>query len=271
MPTRQPSQRSHKVGRLQHRSGLSPRPTFHNLFASLSITVFDSAEMECSLFGHSGFSLLDEGKSDTLSLGQGDEGLLALPDHENVTETGSEGVASGILDVGNLVGTGMVLDVLEDTNTTDIVSALHEDGGTVLELDDAVDLTSLKVQSDGIVLLDVRVGEANGSSVVGNNVRNLVLSKTLPLNLAELERGLVGVDSMRLEAALDVVEDSKVLSSLVNGNNVHESEREAGVSPCSVVNLDVGVLVSADLQHFLAGECVVKSLAEQNRHGDALT
>lgn len=146
MPTRQPSQRSHKVGRLQHRSGLSPRPTFHNLFASLSITVFDSAEMECSLFGHSGFSLLDEGKSDTLSLGQGDEGLLALPDHENVTETGSEGVASGILDVGNLVGTGMVLDVLEDTNTTDIVSALYEDGGTVLELDDAVDLTSLKVQ-----------------------------------------------------------------------------------------------------------------------------
>jgi len=221
--------------------------------------------------GKSGISFLNEGESDTLSLGQGDKGLLALSDNENVTKTGGERVAPGVLDVGDLIGTRMVLDVLEDTNTTDVVSSLDKHGGSVFELDNAVDLTSLKVQSDGVVLLDVRVGEADGSSVVGNNVRNLVLSKTLPLNLAELEGGLVGVDSVGLEAALDVVEDSEVLSSLINGNNVHESEREAGVSPCSVVNLDIGVLVSADLQHLLAGECVVKSLAEQNRDGEALT
>ncbi len=55
-------------------------------------------------------------------------------------------MATGVLDVGDLVGTGVVLDVLEDTNTTDVVTTDDEDGGTVVELDNTVDLTSLKVE-----------------------------------------------------------------------------------------------------------------------------
>ena len=55
-------------------------------------------------------------------------------------------MATGVLDVGDLVGTGVVLDVLEDTNTTDVVTTDDEDGGAVVELDNTVDLTSLKVK-----------------------------------------------------------------------------------------------------------------------------
>ncbi len=55
-------------------------------------------------------------------------------------------MATGVLDVGDLVGTGVVLDVLEDTNTTDVVTTDDEDGGAVVELDNTVDLTSLKVE-----------------------------------------------------------------------------------------------------------------------------
>jgi hypothetical protein len=55
-------------------------------------------------------------------------------------------VATGVLDVGDLVGTGVVFDVLEDTNTTDVVTTDDEDGGAVVELDNTVDLTSLKVE-----------------------------------------------------------------------------------------------------------------------------
>lgn len=40
----------------------------------------------------------------------------------------------------------MVFDVLEDTNTTDVVSASCEDGGAVIEFDNSVDFTSLKVK-----------------------------------------------------------------------------------------------------------------------------
>ena len=55
-------------------------------------------------------------------------------------------MATGVLDVGDLVGTGVVLDVLEDTNTTDVVTTDDEDGGAVVELDNTVELTSLKVE-----------------------------------------------------------------------------------------------------------------------------
>ena len=51
-----------------------------------------------------------------------------------------------VIDVSDFVGTGVVFDVLEDTNTTDVVSAGSEDGGTVIEFDDSVNLTSLKVK-----------------------------------------------------------------------------------------------------------------------------
>ena len=40
---------------------------------------------------------------------------------------------SGVLDVDDLVGTGVVLNVHENTNTTNIVSSLDEDLGSILE------------------------------------------------------------------------------------------------------------------------------------------
>lgn len=48
--------------------------------------------------------------------------------------------------MSDLVGTGVVLNVLEDTNTADVVSASNKDGGAVVEFDDSVDFTSLKVK-----------------------------------------------------------------------------------------------------------------------------
>ena len=60
-----------------------------------------------------GVALLNEGLSLTVTLGKLDEGLLAGADHENVGKTGSEGVTSGVLDVDDLVGTGVVLNVHE--------------------------------------------------------------------------------------------------------------------------------------------------------------
>ena len=48
--------------------------------------------------------------------------------------------------MSDLVGTGVVLNVLEDTNTADVVSTSNEDGGAVVEFDDSVDFTSLKVK-----------------------------------------------------------------------------------------------------------------------------
>ncbi len=93
-----------------------------------------------------GVTLFNESKSDSLASWEGDDWLLAIANNEDVRKTGGEGVAMGVFDVGNFVGTGVVFDVLEDTDTTDVVSAGSEDEGAVIEFDDTVNLTSLKVK-----------------------------------------------------------------------------------------------------------------------------
>lgn len=58
------------------------------------------------------------------------------------------------------------------------------------------------------------MGEADGPSVVGDDVRNLVLAKNFIRNLAELEVCFFGIDADRLEAALKVVKDAEVFVRL---------------------------------------------------------
>ena len=55
-------------------------------------------------------------------------------------------VAVGILDVSNVEGAGVALDVLEDTDSADVVTTDDEDLGAVLVLDEALNFTGLKVK-----------------------------------------------------------------------------------------------------------------------------
>ena len=223
-----------------------------------------------SVAGFAHLALVNEGEADTLALGQGNKGVLAGTHAEDVVQAGGEGVAPGVLDVGDLVGTGVVFDVLEDSNTADVVSADDEDGGAVLELDEAIDFSGLKVELDGVVDLDVGVGETDGSAVVGHNVGDLVLADLLLGNFAELEGGLLDVNGVGLEATLDVVEHAESFASLGNGHDVHEAKGVAVVAAGLVVNLDVGVLVLADLDALLVREGVLQTVLEQDAQGNAL-
>ena len=54
-------------------------------------------------------------------------------------------VACGVLNVGNVEGAGVSLNVLEDTNATDVVTTDDEHLGAVLVLDEALNFTALKV------------------------------------------------------------------------------------------------------------------------------
>ena len=106
---------------------------------------------QSSLLGgsESGIALIDEGQANTVALGELDERLLALADDENVGQTRGEGVALGVLDVDDLVGTRVVLNVHEGARSADIVSAGDEDSGSVFEFNNAVDLASLQVKLGG--------------------------------------------------------------------------------------------------------------------------
>ena len=112
---------------------------------------------------------------------------------------------------------------------------------------------------------------ADGSAVVGHNVRNFVFSKLLLRDFAKLEAGFSGVNSDWLETTLDVVEHAEVLVGLWDSEHVHKSEWVPWISSGSVVNFEIASSNSAHLERLLAGESVLESVAEQHRQRDALS
>lgn len=122
---------------------------------------------------------------------------------------------------------------------------------------------------DGIVLLNVRVGESEGSAVVGDNVGDLVGAGGLASDAAELELGLVGVNLVGLVSSLHVVEDSEVLAGSLDRHNVHDTERELGVSSDLAVDLDESFLVFNDLYCLLTRNCISQSISKEHGEGHA--
>ena len=115
------------------------------------------------------------------------------------------------------------------------------------------------------------MGVADGSAVVSHNVWNFVLAELLLGDLEQFESCLSIVNAHWLESSLDVVEDAEVLAGLWDLEHIHQAEWVAWVSSCSVVNFDVGIFVSADLDCLLAGESVSESVAEQDSEWDAFS
>ena len=97
------------------------------------------------IFAESGISLLDKGKSDTLSLWNRDGWVLSITDNEDVLESGGEGSSVGVLDMSDLERTWMLLEGLEVSNSANIVSANEHNGGSWLELDDTADVLGIEI------------------------------------------------------------------------------------------------------------------------------
>ena len=90
--------------------------------------------------------LVDESELETLTLGEGNDGFLSFSNGEHIAETGGETLAGLVSNGGDFVGTGVVVDVLEHTDSTDIVSSVNDHVGAVLEFDDSIDFSGFKVE-----------------------------------------------------------------------------------------------------------------------------
>lgn len=76
---------------------------------------------------------------------------------------------------------------------------------------------------------------------------------------------------MSLVSSLNVIEDSEVLASLVDGENVHESARESDISSDSVVNLDETFSILDDFLDLSSVESVSESVSENKAERDAFS
>jgi len=219
----------------------------------------------------SGVSGFDEGKSDTFTLWKRDGWGLAVTDDEQVAESGGEDSASGVSDVTDIVGSEMLFDGVDDTDSSDVVSSGKHNSGSVDELDNTVDVLGGKVKLDGVSNLDVWMWELDGSSVMGDDVWDLVLSDGLLDNLAELVTGLGGFNSVGIEFTLGVKENSEMLVGLLDGDDVHGTEWESEVSSDLSVNLDETFLVVCDLSGFISRDGILESLLEEDAHWDTFS
>jgi len=205
---------------------------------------------------------LDRGQVNTLVLGERNEGILALADDEDVSDSGGEGVASGVSDVDDIETAQMSISGGEDSDSSDIVSLKGVDEVASFELDNVEDLAGFDIQLDGVMSIDIRVGISDGSAVVGNNVGDSVGAHFLSLDLAELEFGFLRLYGSQDELALDVVEDSEIFTGLLEGDDVHETSGESFVSSDLSINEDVAFLVVHDHLGFSAIQSVFKSVLD---------
>lgn len=118
----------------------------------------------------------------TLLLWKGDQGLLSRANQENVFLSGGEGLSVGVLDVGNIVTSDVSFDVGDLTNSTDVVATGDETEVSEVSLDPFGDFAIGNIVLDAVSLFDIWVWESDGSSVVSNDVWDLVWSDTSALD-----------------------------------------------------------------------------------------
>ena len=164
----------------------------------MQMTIYEYIILSCSFLyslqhnqisseGELSLSLFEDSFLDTFSGGKFNPRFLALTDDNNVAESSSEGVSLGILDMDNIEGTLVFLDVLDDADSSNVVSVLDETNVAGFKMGEGLDFASCNIVLEGITDLDFRVGESDCSGIVGNDVGDLVGTNGLGGNLQELE------------------------------------------------------------------------------------
>jgi len=211
-------------------------------------------------------ALLRDGELGALALGQRDPGLRALTNDENVGDTRSERAVKRVTDVDDIEATVVVLAVGDDTRTTHVTTASDDDDVARVELDVVDDLVLLEIVLDGVVCADGRVRVADGTAVVGDDVRHTTGADCDAADLEELEGSLLGGDAVNDEAALDVVQDAEVLASALKRDDVLETSRVGVVGLDLAVNLDEAL--GKNLGDLTASDGVLEAVPEQDREGE---
>ena len=202
--------------------------------------------------GISEVSLLDN-REVVVSLKKGNFGSLGS-NNEDVLESGGELKTIFVLNVDNFVRSRVLLESLDGSNSTDVISSGDHNFSSNFEFEAGSDFVGSQVELDGVVDLDEGVGESEGSSVMSDNIRDSLGTHSSSLNSAELEFGFTRGDLGKSESTFAVIEESVVGFSLEEGDNIHESDGEFVILSDLSVDGDVTVLSKDDHLGFSSSE-----------------
>jgi len=99
---------------------------------------------------------------------------------------------------------------------------------------------------------------------MSHNVWNFVSSHRLSLDLAEFELSLFLIDFVSLVSSFGIIKNTEELSSLLNADNIHNTEGESRISSNFAVNLYHSFLTSYNIEDIFATKGVLKSISQKN-------
>lgn len=228
-------------------------------------------------------SLLEDSRLDTLAFRESNEGIVALANDEDVLVTGGKGVTLLVLHVHDIVASGVSLVVNDSTNTTTVGSSGDHAQVAQLKLHKLDDLVSAEIEFDHIASFNVGVGEADGATIVSDNVgdggslsvrervatNGGLLSSASSDNTQQLDVGFLVLNTVQDKATLGIVQQAELLVSLLNGDNVLETSGVIHISSDLAVNLDQ--TTHDNSQDFTTSQGVFQAVAEDEGQGQAFT
>lgn len=159
----------------------------------------------------------------------------------------------------------VLLSGSDNTNTADGVTSSDHCDVSNLELNKVEDLSSGDINLDGIVDLDLWIRELEGSGVMSNGIRGLVVTKEDLVDLAKLEGSFLLLDLMDGETALGVPQQSEDLLGLLDLDNIHETSGESHVGSDLSINLDE--LLHNNHLSLVVSQRVLETVAQQDDQG----
>lgn len=105
-------------------------------------------------------------------------------------------------------------------------------------------------------------GVADSTPVMGDDERNTLCTELDLSDLAEFVLALFSCDAVDGVTTFGVVDETEVLSGLLDGDDVHESGRVVGIRADLSVDLDE--TLHDDGRNFLSGECVLESVTQED-------
>jgi len=167
----------------------------------------------------------------------------------------------------NIEASDVSISVDNNSNSSDVVTRSDHTKVSSLEFDGISNLSSGDIQLNGIRDRDLWVGESDGTTIMGDNIRDLVGANSLLDDLAELVLGFFSLDASKNESSLNIIQNSVEFSSLLNGDDIHKSSRESRVSSDFAIDSNVSFLIIDDQSDFSSSQGVFKTVFQNDGEG----
>lgn len=122
--------------------------------------------------------------------------------------------------MNDIEASDMLFTVDNDTSPTHVATTSDHNNVAGIELNEVGDLVLFDVEFYGVVDPDCRVGVADSSTVVGDDVRDALGTNSHFSNLEKFVASFLRRNAVNGKTAFNVVKETEVFARLFNGDDI---------------------------------------------------